>query len=225
MTTRKPHAESRAQMRHGIITEGMRLLEQHGHYGLSIREVARSMGVAPSALYRHVKNRDDLLTLLLVESFDRIATHVEGEVASVRQPEKRLQTIAHAIADWAHDHPQQWALMYGTPIPNYAAPANLTTEPGTRTLTLFIRTFDDLGLGAPAPAPGLQEELARGAHDLSLEPSPEQAAGAVLAWTSLIGLVNAIQFGHLGPEFTQMGSDLVDLWAKNLLHGHSGRTL
>ncbi|WP_293879211.1 TetR/AcrR family transcriptional regulator [uncultured Brevibacterium sp.] len=225
MTTRKPHTESRAQMRKGIITHGTRLLEKHGHAGLSLREVARSMGVAPSALYRHVKNRDELLTVLLVESFNRVADHVEKATHTATTPHARLHALTHALLEWAQRHPQQWALMYGTPVPNYAAPAESTNEPGTRVLTLFVHTVAHLGLGTEPASPALTEELARGATDLGADMSPECATGAVLAWMSLIGLINAVQFGQLGPELTDLGSDLLDSWLRNLLGPQTGRTL
>ncbi|WP_343833203.1 TetR/AcrR family transcriptional regulator [Brevibacterium paucivorans] len=225
MTTRKPHAESRAQMRKGIITHGTRLLEKHGHAGLSLREVARSMGVAPSALYRHVKNRDELLTVLLVESFNRVADHVEKATHTATTPHARLHALTHALLEWAHRHPQQWALMYGTPVPNYAAPAESTNEPGTRVLTLFVHTVAGFDLGTEPASQELKEELARGATDLGAEMSPERATGAVLAWTSLIGLINAVQFGQLGPELTDLGSDLLDSWLRNLLGTQTSRTL
>ena len=225
MTTRNPHAESRAQMRKGIITHGTRLLEKHGHAGLSLREVARSMGVAPSALYRHVKNRDELLTVLLVESFNRVADHVEKATHTATTPHARLHALTHALLEWAQRHPQLWALMYGTPVPNYAAPAESTNEPGTRVLTLFVHTVTHFDLGTAPASPALTEELARGATDLGAEMSPERATGAVLAWTSLIGLINAVQFGQLGPELTDLGSDLLDSWLRNLLGTRTGRTL
>lgn len=212
-------------MRNGIITHGTRLLEKHGHAGLSLREVARSMGVAPSALYRHVKNRDELLTVLLVESFNRVADHVEKATRTSTTPHARLHALTHALLEWAQSHPHQWALMYGTPVPNYAAPAESTTEPGTRVLTLFVRTVADLNLGTVPATPALTEELARGATDLGAEMSPERATGAVLAWTSLIGLINAVQFGQLGPELTDLGNDLLDSWLRNLLGTRTSRTL
>ncbi|WP_293850817.1 TetR/AcrR family transcriptional regulator, partial [uncultured Brevibacterium sp.] len=219
------HAESRAQMRKGIITHGTRLLEKHGHAGLSLREVARSMGVAPSALYRHVKNRDELLTVLLVESFNRVADHVAKATHTATTPHARLHALTHALLEWAQRHPQQWALMYGTPVPNYAAPAESTTEPGTRVLTLFVHTITHFDLGTEPASQELKEELARGATDLGAEMSPERATGAVLAWTSLIGLINAVQFGQLGPELTDLGSDLLDSWLRNLLGTRTSRTL
>ncbi|GAA4282475.1 TetR/AcrR family transcriptional regulator [Brevibacterium daeguense] len=73
---RRTHAQAREQMRRGILTAGSKQLAERGAAALSVREIARELGVASSAIYRHVANRDELLTMLLVDAFTELAEAV-----------------------------------------------------------------------------------------------------------------------------------------------------
>ena len=213
---RRTHAEARAQMRAGILRYGNEQLEQVGAAGLSVREIARSLGVASSAIYRHVANRDELLTLLIVDAYTDLADAVLSGDTDTDPAAHRLRSIARNMRAWATQNPARWALAYGSPVPGYAAPAEQTGEPGTRVMAVF------LGLMAMGAGPelvgddpvseGLSAELTQGAAELGVVVDPRLAAAAVEAWTGLVGLVSAEVFDQLGPDLAQHGAELLDRW-------------
>jgi AcrR family transcriptional regulator len=110
-----------------------RQLETVGPAGLSLREVAREVGMAVSALYRYYANRDALLTDLLVRAFDSHADAVEVATAEVPDdPMGAVRAAFLAYRAWGMQHPADFGLAYGTPVPGYTAPAEQTVRAGTR---------------------------------------------------------------------------------------------
>lgn len=148
-----------------ILAAARRLLAEEGQAGLTLRAVAREVGVAVSALYRYVPSRDHLVTELLAEAFeqhaDALDAAVQGAVAagggSLDRPGPAapagLRAGLHAYRDWAVAHPVQFGLAYGAPLPGFAAPAERTvaaaTRPGDRLAALLAAAHAE-GLVDPA---------------------------------------------------------------------------
>ena len=116
-----------------------------GAAALSLRSIARDLGMAPSALYRYFDGRDALLSALILGAYEALAT--EAERAADRAEDRRLavtpsgsRRCPRALRVWALEHPHLWGLIFGTPVPGYEAPED-TLEPYTR-----------LAAGARAPA-------------------------------------------------------------------------
>lgn len=212
---RRTHAEARAQMREGLLRAGNAQLAEAGAAALSMREIARELGVASSAIYRHVADRDALLTLLLVDAYTDLASEALAGDDPEAAPRERLAALARGVRRWAVANPARWALAYGSPVPGYAAPAEQTTEPGTRVmarfLTLFTRSTADRG-DAASLTPGLAAELEKGGAELGIDVDPALSAAALEAWTGLIGLVSAEVFGQLGPDLARHGDELLERW-------------
>src|SRR3954451_18304719 len=102
-----------------ILEIGRQHLAQHGAAGLSLRAVTRDLGMVSSAVYRYVANRDELLTLLLVDSYDAQADAVDAAVGTASdQPwDERLVVAAAAFRAWAVAEPSRYALLSGSPVP------------------------------------------------------------------------------------------------------------
>src|SRR5690348_10582549 len=137
--------ESREKIEAQIIELGRRHLVTEGAAGLSLRAVARDLGMVSSAVYRYVASRDDLLTLLLVDAYGELADAVDAAagggnpaVAAGGGWADRVVAMAHAARAWAVDQPARWALLYGSPVPGYRAPADITVGPGTRVITALL---------------------------------------------------------------------------------------
>lgn len=215
---RVTHAEARARMREGILRAGRAQLDSRGPTALSVREIARELGVASSAIYRHVADRDALLTLLVVAAFDELGDAVDRALADIgggAGPGAALTALARTMREWAIAHPQRWALVYGTPIMGYAAPARQTTPPGTRAM---VRLAEILAAGSlPSDAvgtasSGLVDELRGSTEELGLSADPVLLAESIGAWSSLVGSVSAEVFGQLGPDLGRYGAELLDRW-------------
>lgn len=227
-------------MRAGILRLGRAQLAETGAAGLSVREIARGLGVASSAIYRHIANRDALLTLLLVDAYTDLADAALAEQRPDAAPRARFAALARSMRAWAVSEPERWALAYGSPVPGYAAPAEQTTAPGTRVMAAFLalltasRSPQSAGEGANGPGPagmrppalrtsplqappseGLAAELVSGAAELGVAAAPELVAAAVEAWTGLIGFISAEVFGQLGPDLARHGEEMLDRWIES----------
>ena len=197
-------ARVRAELTREIAAAARRHLASDGAAALSLRAVARELGMASSAVYRYFPSRDDLLTALIVDAYD--AMGAAAEVADVERPRSdligRWQAACAAVRTWALANPHEYALVYGSPVPGYTAP-EATIGPAGRVGVVLCRvvaegiaagvvdgTSDGSGLDTTI-LPGLAAELG-----LPADPTGSVAARAVHAWTSLFGLINFELFGH-----------------------------
>ncbi len=83
MAADTPRARARAQTLEDITRIGREHLATEGAAALSVRAVARDLGVVSSAIYRYVRSRDDLLTLLVVDGYDELGDAVDAALATV----------------------------------------------------------------------------------------------------------------------------------------------
>src|SRR5450759_3714788 len=115
---------ARAELTSEIKAEARRQLAAEGAQRLSLRAVARELGMASSALYRYFPSRDDLLTALIIDAYDAIGESAERSGAALRAADirGRWRACCHAVRDWALAHPHEYALIYGSPVPGYQAP-------------------------------------------------------------------------------------------------------
>ena len=137
---RRAHAEVRA----AIVSTASSHIAAEGAAALSLRAVARDLGMVSSAVYRYFASRDELLTALIVEAYDSLGATTESSIDATvgRPPGERWVTAAMTIRNWAHERPHDYALLYGTPVPGYTAPQD-TTVPGTRVTRALIRIIAD----------------------------------------------------------------------------------
>ncbi|WP_104180214.1 TetR/AcrR family transcriptional regulator [Arthrobacter sp. B0490] len=209
-----PRERAREQTLDDITRIGRRHLAEVGAAALSLRAVARELGVVSSAVYRYVANRDDLLTLLVVDAYTELGDEVEDAVGAAGPTAvDRFSALAQAVRAWAVREPSRWALLYGSPVPGYAAPAERTTAQGTRVVTLFAHIMDDAWragelAGGDGTAPGALAPDYRAIRDqLSLSVPDGVVAATVQAWSALFGAVSFEVFGQYGADtFTDLDS-------------------
>jgi AcrR family transcriptional regulator len=208
-------AANRASIQAQLLAVARTHLAQRGAAALSVRAVARDLGMVPSALFRYVSGRDELLTLLIIDAYDAVADAVEAALAQVPREDlaRRWQCLATAFRSWALSHPHEYALIYGSPVPRYDAPAERTGGPGTRVPLLLAAIGADayrMGVAvAPLIDPRRADELTRRATaglttdpDLGGEVMPAAwLANGMVVWTLLVGAVSSEVFGQLGTSF------------------------
>src|SRR3954454_17124108 len=97
-------------------------LVSEGAAALSLRAVAREVGMAMSALYRYVPSRDDLLTELVVAGFSAQADAVEQALGEAGDTATAVGAGLWAYRTWSVEHPAEFGLLYGAPVPGYRAP-------------------------------------------------------------------------------------------------------
>lgn len=203
-------AQRRQHLEAEILRLGRRQLGEVGAPGVSVRQVARDLGMASSAVYRYVASRDELLTRLITESYESLGDFVErAEAAYPREDVRgRWFAVGHAMREWALSRPHDWALLYGTPVPGYAAPET-TIGPAVRVPVLLVQLIQDIvdgGHAAPAsrrppPNPSLIPFAGKVALGLGQDPDrlpPELLLAGVTGWTSVVAAVSSELFGYLG---------------------------
>jgi AcrR family transcriptional regulator len=204
-------------------------LARDGAGALSLRSVARELEMAPSALYRYFPSRDDLLSALILDTYESLADCAEQASAAAfarRDQAGTWSAVPRSIRGWATEHPHEWGLVFGSPVPGYQAP-QATVVPYARLAAALVKPVvaaQREGRLRPATATLVRPE----ALDASLQPVAESllpglptatVTRALQAWATLVGLISLEVFGHwrntvLEPPalFDQavadMGSDL-----------------
>ncbi|MGW0783773.1 TetR/AcrR family transcriptional regulator [Streptomyces sp. NPDC002913] len=202
-TIRGARERARVEVTAAIKDEARRQLAEEGAAKLSLRAVARELGMVSSALYRYFPSRDDLLTALIVDAYDAVGEAAEAARetpgGSAGPHTGRWVTVACAVRDWALAHPHEYALIYGSPVPGYTAPQD-TVGPASRVGLLFIGLARDAhrsdGLAVPEVDAELRPEAARMAADLAPDLPPGAVAALVAAWAQLFGLISFELFGQ-----------------------------
>jgi AcrR family transcriptional regulator len=203
-------ARARAELTREIKEEARRQLAEVGGNGLSLRAVARELGMVSSALYRYYPSRDDLLTALIIDAYDAVGKAAEDAVAAASGAGRQWAAACHAIRTWALAHPHEYALIYGSPVPGYRAP-EATIGPASRVPLALVSV-----LAGAAEAPGPPDGGARLGGELAGQASALAAAlaasgapavpadllvRAVIAWTQLFGMVSWELFGQFVGSF------------------------
>jgi AcrR family transcriptional regulator len=195
---------ARAELTREIKLQARRQLAAHGAQGLSLRAVARELGMVSSAIYRYFPSRDDLLTTLIIEAYDALGE--SAEAASAGPPPSdirgRWRAACHAVRSWAAAHPHEYALIYGSPVPGYRAPRD-TVAPATRAVRVLGGLLADAGPAmrnvagsSPALPPELAEQSALVADAIAPGVPPAVIARALTAWTQLFGMISFELFGQ-----------------------------
>jgi AcrR family transcriptional regulator len=198
-------ARVRDELTREIKATARRQLADHGAAGLSLRAVARELGMVSSAMYRYFPSRDDLLTALLLDAYDALGSAAEAAESSVRRRNLlgRWLAITGATRAWALAQPQEYALIFGSPVPGYRVPTGMA-DPAARIPLLLIGLLTDAvaagrdPAGADRPLPRAVRADLRSVHSrVAPTLSERQLAATVMAWTELIGSISLELFGHL----------------------------
>ena len=202
-----------------IVRIGRAHLATDGAAALSLRAVARDLGVVSSAVYRYVGSRDELLTLLVVDGYDELGDAVDAALAKVGRSDHagRMVTIGRAVRSWALAEPATYALLFGSPVPGYEAPAERTTEPGTRVIRRLVEVWEDAWVAGAVAVPDetvaprrLGRDLARIRREMGITAPDALVARGMLAWASLFGCVSFEVFGQYGPDTFAAVDDLFE---------------
>ncbi|TNC28509.1 TetR/AcrR family transcriptional regulator [Amycolatopsis alkalitolerans] len=190
---------ARAELTQEIKNEARRQLAEVGAHGLSLRAVARELGMVSSALYRYFPSRDNLLTALIVDAYNAIGEAVEKADDQAEQPRVRWQSIWQAARGWAREHPHEYALIYGSPIPGYQAPQD-TVGPAARVALALIDVAAGGALRPAYPGPEvsgpLREQALGLAGTLEKALSAAEVGRLMIAWTQLFGAISFELFGQ-----------------------------
>lgn len=208
-STLSPRAQARADTTEQIKQIARRHLAEEGP-NLSLRAVARDLGVVSSAVYRYFASRDDLLTALIVDGYISMADAIELAEAAVarRDLAGRWIAIGRSARVWSLAHRHEYALLYGSPVPGYAAP-QATIEPASRPVVLALAILRDaLERGVLEPPSdrlprAVRADLEGIAATVGFEAVPATLmARALSEWALLFGTISFELFGRLANAVT-----------------------
>ena len=208
--TSTPRRQARDAFTRRLLEVAHRHLVERGAVGLGMRALARDLEVTPGALYRYVKSRGDLLTLLIVDAYESLGKAVEEAEGRIPRGdlEGRWVALWRATRAWALEHRNEYGLIYGTPVPGYPAPPE-TIPAASRISILLARIASEVAppvggtppASGPELAPGLLEDLERVRRwtieqGLPAKASDEMILTVLRGWTELFGCISMELFGH-----------------------------
>ncbi|AVH25600.1 TetR/AcrR family transcriptional regulator [Nocardia cyriacigeorgica] len=210
MTSRRERL--RAQTAQEIKTVALRLLDEGGPDAVTLRAIAREMGMTAGAIYGYYATRDELISTLIAEVYMALLDQVEAarDAISVDDPGARIIAWGETVRQWAVARPAEFRLIYGDPVPGYQPP------PGGPAAAAQLRACTGL-VGLAAAAWPHRADLRRDADpeyawtdfDADLvdhvradfpDLPPAGLALALRMWGRMHGLVALEVYGHLRPQ-------------------------
>lgn len=190
-----------------------RLLVTGGPQAISLRAIARDMGMTAPAIYRYFPSLDALVVDLAGDLYNELRENIEqARDAAADDPIDQLREMGRAFRRWSVAHPIEFALIFGSPVPGvstFEEDCLDENHPGARFGAVFMRTFVELWQRAPFPTPprdlierrlaGCLEPLRRSHGDVPIEVAYTFLSG----WTRLYGLVSMEVFNHLQWAVTE----------------------
>ncbi len=193
-----------------------------GPASLSLRAVARDMNITPSALYRYFAGIDDLITALCVDAYHAVGDAVGSAVQALPEDDHvgRWRAYANGFREWALANPSDFALIYGTPLPGYQAPPEITQAAASRYLGVALSTVSsavsagaiDLERSLLTYTPDLDPQLVANWAKIGLHLDPQIAAITAGAQVTVQGHLTLELFGH----FNWLRNDINHVWEGHL---------
>ena len=194
-------------------------MAQQGAASLSLRSIAREMGMSAPALYRYFPNRDALVTALIVDAYNSLAAalRVANEGQAHGDYNGRFRAVTRAYREWALSHRAEYALIYGTPIPGYEAPREETVMPAAGVNLVIGYLLSEAvkagKLTIPEAyfnvSPDLQAELDALA---AMVPEEDVVSAGVLLTVYIFSRLHGLVWGELDEHFAPKIADSGELF-------------
>lgn len=180
-------------LREACLREALAIIESKGVEELSLREVARRLGVSHQAPYKHFPSRDHILAEIVARAFATFAERMDARPAKA-DPGEDLLAMSRIYLDFAKAHPLQYRLMFSTPLPD--------TQDHPQMMANARHAFALLS--------GALQRLAEKPEDLP--PDAEVLLDSLFIWSALHGLAgisggNALKELRFPPEVAAKASD------------------
>ena len=121
-------------------------IAEYGAATLSLRAIARELGITAPAIYNYFPRRDDLVTALIIDAYTSFGDSQVAARDAVPENDLtgRMLAIGMAYRSWALGQPQRYQLIFGTPIPGYEAPLEKVLPSAARSLSALVSVVDAL---------------------------------------------------------------------------------
>jgi AcrR family transcriptional regulator len=223
----RPKKSQSGNLREEILATAWQQIAEEGASALSLRGIARQLSITAPAIYNYFPRRDDLVTELIIDAF---LSFGDAQIAALQaiptgDHTGRLRALGLAYRQWAVSYPQRYMLIFGAPIPGYAAPAERTTPAAARALDVLVGVLADahragrLALDPGLPlTPAVQEMMA--AWQVSRAPGIDLRvlAMALSIWGWAHGLV-MLEIGNQYPPFVASPGELYRYDLERIVRG------
>lgn len=186
-----------------ILAAAREQLAAEGLSGFSLRAVARRLELAPNTLYTYFPCLDDLITALLVHTFESLVATLQGaDTPDEHRCARRFHALCHAYRSWAVAHPTDYDLVFGQPIPGYQAPEHVTSPLLNQAFAVGLHILADAARSGQLQIPVHYQQLppeiatALAAQPLSVDTTPVLRSLMFSAWSRLHGLVTLELHGN-----------------------------
>lgn len=199
------------------------LLVADGPDAVTLRAIAREMGMTPPALYRYFAGHEDIVAALCHDLLEELTASLAAarDTVGTDDPVGRLMAACREFRRWSLAHPREFHLVFASAA-GHAPPGH--EEPG-RDISfgaVFLGIFVEIWSRQPFAVPDeadLPEGLLRQVRAFSAATGDALPLGALVAylagWVRLYGAVTIEVFGHLGfalddpqPMFEAMLADM-----------------
>jgi AcrR family transcriptional regulator len=188
-----------------------RILVDQGSAAVTLRAIARDMGMTAPALYRYFGSHEELLQHVVADIFAEASTQIQDSISAARAAsDGDLTTMVLAACQgfrrWSLDHPAEFGLIFGTPLPGLDLEHDdITAQCGREFGGVFLGLMIELWRKHPFPVPdteqiepGLRTQLERYRDELGVDLPLGFMVTYLRCWVRLYGIVALEVFGHLG---------------------------
>jgi hypothetical protein len=186
--------------------EAIRRLDRRREVDIDVAALAGAAGLDAGAVREIFPKDDDLLTALVLDAYNAMSDGAEAaaERASGARPIDRWVAICLGVREWAMAHRNEYALIWGQPVPGYEAPPE-TMAAGARTVLALLAVVRDAMAGGqfaepagePRLSPAMAANVAPLAEGLLAGLSEHTIARMLVIWTQLHGMLGFEVYGHI----------------------------
>jgi len=215
MSPRPKQTDQHPDLQTAIKETAWKQIAEHGASTLSLRGIARELGITAPAIYNYFSDRDALVTALIIDAYNSFGDWQldARDSLPVHDLIGRMKAIGLAYRSWAHTYPQRYQLIFGTPIPSYVAPLEKVFPSSARSISaLFsvVESFRATGKLSLASYPTVKDSYIAHFEMWKTqigELHPLSLFVAMIIWARVHGIVSLEIQGNL-PLFGEHGDAL-----------------
>jgi AcrR family transcriptional regulator len=207
MSPRPRRTEQPSNLQAAIKETAWKQLAELGAPALSLRAIARELGITAPAIYNYFPDRDALVTALITDAYQAFGDAQIAARDSVPAEDLvgRLTALGMAYRAWAHEFPQRYQLIFGTPIPGYEAPYETVMPIAARSLSALVGVIEAIRVAGKLNVKDFPEVMPEYRANFEVwknyggEVDLLSLSVAVLVWAHVHGLVSLELAGNLPP--------------------------